>query len=611
MLPCLRRGNRTLPGKLDRGSAIRLRTGQERPKPDLIPRFHPAVTLTLRKTAVQPGLFPDRPVSSTGRPYDEQGGIMMRSCSLERPFQWESLLAELAVPLQSFLPGQRWFAGKSGGIQAVRCQDVLPLRHAAGDRQPALALLEVIASDGRVTSYLLPLVAVEQVSGSSPAAAGPPSPGSRIADLSGWSVFECSRDPEFWRCLLTAIMQQTSGLLTSGGRTLTLQRTGFDIGLNAQELAGLSLRVSGAEQSNTSVLLGERGFLKLFRRAVPGINPDAEISRFLTERTEYRGCPPLAGTFDLSGPEGTRCVALLAGQVRVQSDAWQFTLDELGRFWQRARERFPAALSPAETTARVIELLNGFDQKARLLGQRTGELHVALSSDSQSPEFAPEPMPSEGLTAQISRIEQELQSTLQLLRQVSGQLPEEIRPTPDAVRQIDDLCRQRLDEFRGIRLTGDEVSVIRCHGDYHLGQVLWTGADFVIIDFEGEPERPIEERREKRCALKDVAGMVRSLHYASNAALVGLLPAPDPSIAAAPAVHNAWFAITSAAFLSGWEKAARSTGFNPQSDRLRRQLLELFLLEKVLYELRYELNNRPAWVRIPLTGLKSVLGIQD
>ena len=168
-----------------------------------------------------------------------------------------------------------------------------------------------------------------------------------------------------------------------------------------------------------------------------------------------------------------------------------------------------------------------------------------------------------------------------------------------------------LDEMSSFDPALVNVVSIRCHGDYHLGQVLKTDSDFVILDFEGEPDRPFNERRQKRCAVKDVAGMIRSFHYASCTTAVGILPPPDANITNAAKWQTFWYDNARVGFLAGYKSESEGKPFLPSDDSAFQKLLDLFLIEKVLYELRYEINNRPDWVQIPLAGLNAVLGLSD
>lgn len=372
-----------------------------------------------------------------------------------------------------------------------------------------------------------------------------------------------------------------------------------------------------AEQSNTSVVYGNRLILKLFRRLEEGINPDLEVGRFLTERG-FAHIPPVAGALEYrrSGGEPVT-LAILQGFVFNQGDAWGYTLGALSQYFERvlakeARiEGVPVpdknliVLTEEALTPLAAETIGAYLEAARLLGQRTGELHVTLAEGSDDANFAPEPFSDSarqdiyrGMVALVDQI-------FPLLRQHLTDLPEAVRENAQSVLGRESEIRKRFALIRDTHLTAMRI---RCHGDYHLGQVLYTGKDFVIIDFEGEPARPLRERRLKGSALRDVAGMLRSFHYAAYVALIGkvagVLVEDFTSLEGWARFWSGW---VSAAFLKQYLVASTQAPFLPKNREEIRTLLEAHLLEKAVYELGYELNNRPDWVKIPLRGILDLL----
>ncbi len=312
-------------------------------------------------------------------------------------------------------------------------------------------------------------------------------------------------------------------------------------------------RVLKAEQSNTALIYGERLFVKLYRRLVAGANPDAELTQFLSEASGFRNVCGFGGTVTWGGSS----VALATELTANKGDAWPLALAAAREFY---------------ATGKLGDWLG----KAALLGRRTGEMHTALAA-ATGEDFVAEPFDDEdlrGLRAEIARLESTDRTTLAgriaSLSETAASLAQRYLASP-------------AERFH-IELPDGAVKT-RIHGDYHLGQVLWTGADFVIIDFEGEPSRSLAERRAKRSPLRDVAGMLRSFHYAAHAAA-----------ASGDAAAEQWAADSQGAFLAAWQEAAPSLA--PGLG-----LLPLFSAEKALYELAYELNNRPDWIRIPLQAL--------
>ncbi len=284
-----------------------------------------------------------------------------------------------------------------------------------------------------------------------------------------------------------------------------------------------------AEQSNSSVVYDKRLVLKMFRRVEPGLNPDLEIGVFLMEKSSFRNVPPLAGYIEYLDEHGaTSSLGMLQGYVANQGDAWQFTLRALAEYYEAvprsgglgAGEIPRASLvalcgQPVPDEAR--RRIGAYLDSAALLGRRTAELHLALASRADDPDFAPQPSSEADHQAFAESAAQLLTANFDLLRRLKGGMPDQTRQEADEILRLEEIARRRLQLLA--RLKGSAM-VTRIHGDYHLGQVLFTGSDFVIIDFEGEPARPLAERRKKRSPLQDVAGMLRSFHYAAYAPLL-------------------------------------------------------------------------------------------
>jgi maltose alpha-D-glucosyltransferase/alpha-amylase len=279
-------------------------------------------------------------------------------------------------------------------------------------------------------------------------------------------------------------------------------------------------------------------------------------------------------------------------------------LAQLGRFCAAVDGQSP----PPTTSATIADLLRLDDptlatlmnlEVAALLGRRTGELHVALASEATNPDFAPEPFEETAVRQLHESMRATVSRAFGLLRQRQSTLPTGVQATANRVAGLESSLLTRLDALPQRRWTSQRI---RVHGDYHLGQVLWTGSDFVIIDFEGEPDRPIAERRVKQSPLKDVAGMLRSFHYASQAGLMGLIPGVTDQAALKPWLQS-WYVHTAAAFLRGYRQTVASAALVPDDPQEFADLLDLFVLEKLVYELAYELNSRPDWTQIPLAGL--------
>jgi maltose alpha-D-glucosyltransferase/alpha-amylase len=375
-------------------------------------------------------------------------------------------------------------------------------------------------------------------------------------------------------------------------------------------------RATAADQSNSGVLYGDRFLLKLFRVIEDGPSTELEIGRFLSRRDGYRGVPHLLGALEYQQPNrDVSTIGTLFEFVPNQGDAWHLALDAVDRYFDRviADERHPDAPPPqpgsvlerARTPVSddVVDKIGPFLDHVRLLGRRTAELHLELASATDDPLFAPEPYDIMHQQSTYGSAIAHTARTFDLVRGRLPQLPPELRGLAETVlaREADldhvfaQITRRRIDMIR-----------MRTHGDYHLGQVLWTGNDFVIIDFEGEPGRPLTQRRFKRNPLRDVAGMLRSLRYASAAELRSGRHRPEDVTRLEPWAR-AWSGWVSAAYLAGYLDRTQGTRLLPRRDADLALMLEFFLLSKCVYEIGYELNNRPDWLEIPMRGLLELL----
>ncbi len=529
---------------------------------------------------------------------------------------WESALEgrpkeRFEAVLLRYIAQRRWFAGKARRVKTATISDIINVPGAEGSAY--LTSVVIGYAEGDPDTYMLPLAyanpaeaphIVERWPTSAIAwVVNQPSGG---ADARGL-IYDALGPATFAEALLGAIARRRRSTGEAG--TLVGSTTRAFARLRGPETVRLEAQLSVAEQSNNSVIFGERLMLKVFRRLEEGVNPELEVGRFLTEKTTFSQIAPLAGSLEYRRGKGEPVtVAILQGYVPNQGDAWQFTLNTIAHYLTSPDlvglqppppERHLLEASRHEPSELAVKAIGGYLESARLLGKRTAELHAALSSDPLDPAFAPEritPLDQRSIYQSISGLS--LRAT-ELLRTQMSRLPAETRELGKQVLDQEARIAAILKTFLTRRLT---TSRIRVHGDYHLGQVLYTGHDFVIIDFEGEPTRSLYERRLKRLALRDVAGMLRSFSYASQAALHSQ-PAPADGAADVAGWARFWTDSVSAAFLGGYLATAGKAAWVPQSaDDLELQLTTM-LLEKALYELRYELNLRPDWVGIPLRGI--------
>jgi maltose alpha-D-glucosyltransferase / alpha-amylase len=375
----------------------------------------------------------------------------------------------------------------------------------------------------------------------------------------------------------------------------------------------LVVRRLGAEQSNTSVLFEEYAVLKVYRRLQPGVHPEIEMGRFLVERAGFANTPPLLGTIEMSlraqeeAEEAAATIAMgvLFGFVRNQGDGWTMALNYLSRYLDDALNEAAPGAAPPDQALELPDPDHFFLGLARQLGLRTGEMHRALAEfGGDDPAFAPEPITSDDIAAWRRELQESSENMLGRLRASRDQLPEPVRELADQV--ID--ARDRL-EGAIRQLAPDNISAVKCrhHGDYHLGQVLAVQNDFYIIDFEGEPSRPMATRRRKNSPLRDVAGMIRSFDYAASTSVRQIAETRPASLPRAAALAESWRQRAVDGFRAAYRKATRGSPVFPANKLQGKALIDFFTLEKAVYEVNYELANRPGWVSIPLTGILRVL----
>ncbi len=510
--------------------------------------------------------------------------------------------------LADFLRRQRWFGGKARELRRVRFADWGLVR-----RTPSPLFVTIVEAEygdlGR-ERYLLPIT---MSSGADAAAIERHHPQAVIGHVSGARkglIHDAAVAAASGHALLEAIAREETLALRGGvlrGRATAM----------LPELRGpaaLEAAPATTEQSNSMIAFGDRLLLKLFRRVEEGPNPDVEITQYLTERTGFTRAPRLGGVIDYEARGGkTGSFAMLQSRIASQSDGWGHAISEMGRYYERvsvaggpsADTAAAAALSWTQLVRtpiprEALDLVGAYLENASTLGRRSAELHAALAGAEGDEAFAPEPLTEEDRRALAARMVEEADRTLDA---VPPQLPKLSPETAAGARELIVLRERITRTFGAIAHTAAPVSKIRVHGDYHLGQVLWAENDYYIIDFEGEPARSLAERRAKQLALKDVAGMLRSFGYAAYAGLGAYAATrPDEADRMEPWAR-AWQAWTSAAFLRTYLDTAGAAAFLPSSPEDTERLLDAFVLDKALYELRYELNNRPDWVHIPLWSI--------
>ncbi|HEX2930543.1 MAG TPA: putative maltokinase, partial [Candidatus Binatia bacterium] len=539
---------------------------------------------------------------------------------LEVSSSWDEIfdrkaVAQLERALPGYLQGCRWFGGKAKPIRTVKLVSAIPF---TSDGVTAhFTTWEVQYLGKTPETYLLPLMFAQAERAFTIRQANPQAVVAhlKISDPQSEGILcDAIYDSAFAKALMTALSRNRR-FKADGAELLAEPSKVFHQVAGAAETT-LEPTVLKREQSNTSVVYGDRLILKLIRRVTEGLNPDSEISRFLTEKAEFASTPPLAGTLQLArGRAEPAMVGIAQGLVANEGDAWSYSQDSLARYFDEILARRPdlneavlASRASLEITEEQIpelarDAIGSFLPSMQLLGQRTGELHKALASDSKNPAFAPEAFTGQYRRSLYQSMRALTDQTLSLLDKRLKQLPETVRTDADKVLKLEDTIFARFRQLLATNLTGMRI---RCHGDFHLGQVLFTGKDFVIIDFEGEPARPLSERRMKRSPLRDVAGMLRSFHYAASVKLKSQSVRPDDPIQLKPWARfwNRWVSV---AYLKGYLDATAGSVFMPTTRAELLFSLDLYLLEKAMYELGYELNNRPELSDVPIAGILEIL----
>jgi maltose alpha-D-glucosyltransferase/alpha-amylase len=530
---------------------------------------------------------------------------------------WDAVLrAEHVAALEAVLPdyvrARRWFGGKALSIRSAHIAERIDI--AVGERKACLCFVEMRYDGADAETYLLPLAYRAEADTED---LRRDAPYTIVAELEvvtkngseAGLLYDALQDPAFCAALLIQIARGRRMRGTAGELHGSVTRAFSGIS-DTPDSSGPPRAMRG-EQTNTSVRYGEDFVLKLYRRVHDGMNPEVEIGAFLTDQTVFANAAPLAGCLEYRRAKGGPItVAALQKFVPHEADAWSLTLDQIQLFLDHALTHpgpVPAAArdliaaTDTDPPDLAVQLMGFQMDNAQLLGQRTAEMHLALSSVPGNSDFSPEPFTPLARRSLYQSMRNLTAKVFQLARE--KQLPE---PAAVRIRDVVAMEKNVLAVFQ--RLLDHEIKAtrIRCHGDFHLGQILFTGKDFVIIDFEGEPARSFSERRRKRSPLHDVAGMLRSYDYAVHAGMAARSARlDDPS--RADEWGRYWFGWVATAFLGSYLKHAAGGSFLPPTREETAALLEILVLEKAVYELGYELNNRPEWAYLPAAAIEALL----
>lgn len=515
-----------------------------------------------------------------------------------------ALVAAIPTIGNEWLRGQRWFSSKSRTVAAVTVADwgLLPAEGAAAaEHEPCvLALARLRYSSGPDDLYQLPLIASRD-----PAPPGVRSAAATSVEADGvtWYLFDAFQFASFRRRLLE---------LLATGATVPLQRG--QVVFQPESALGAALAQAGpidaladklvtAEQSNSSIIYGETAILKGFRRVSAGVNPDVEVSRFLTTRADFRATPAMFGSIEYRSAENVaHSLGLMQSFAPNRGDAWEHTLGQLTQFLRRVPR--DVELGEAAMARETLALASAQLIEISQLGRLTGQLHLALASDTHDPDFAPRPLTAEQIATWQATIRREGATTLRVLEQRLPELPAEQQTAVVALLDAQPRIEARIATLAELADAG--LVMTRYHGDYHLGQVLVGEAGWLILDFEGEPLRTLAERRAHSSPLKDVAGMLRSLSYATQMGLRTVAAETEDDAAQLVRWAASWEQEARTALLETYGTVTEGAAFVPPQPLLD-TALAVFELEKALYELNYELNNRPDWLLTPLRGILRAL----
>jgi maltose alpha-D-glucosyltransferase/alpha-amylase len=547
---------------------------------------------------------------------------------LEVAGEWQAVLqGPSRQALEEVLPGYLrhcgWFREKARQTEAAMILETVPLvNHASAGH---IVLVQVEYTEESPETYVLPMAfaagpKAEEVQGQLPQSVIARLRVRRAADGDGAAavdgvLYDPLGERDFSRTLLESIARRRQ-FKRSGGEITATRTKAFPPLPASGGLPEPSL--ARADHHNALVFFDDRFVLKAFRRVEEGTNPELQIARFLTERAGFGHTPPLLGALEYRRSWGEPLtLAVLYGFVPNQGDGWRLTLDALGRYYEQAlagpnrelplpRQGF-LDLIHQEVPEMAREMIGSHLEAARLLGQRTGELHLALASGADDPAFAPEPFSTLYQRSLYQTVRAQGRRALDLLRKRLQDLPERVQRDGPHLLALEPELLKRIGRIREQKINARRT---RCHGDYHLAQVLWTGKDWALIDLEGDPSRPFGVRRLKRSPLRDASSMVRSFHYAALCALTQGPIRPEDQAVLEPWARfwHQWVATT---FLKAYLETAAQGQFLPTSREELDVVLDFYLLKRAINELQYELTYHPDRVRVPLQGLLHLLEGRD
>ncbi len=551
-----------------------------------------------------------------------EGELSSRLCkTLSADQHWEELVEgkgrdDLQACLPAFLEQRCWFSAK-GEIKGARIRELIPLSH--GSEKHFLTIVVAEYAQSEPEEYLLPLAFA---SGEEAARIEHEAPSFVFAraqvknpEASG-ILYDATADSDFGKMLYEVIARRrTVKSEHTDDSVVGLAPSALKMARNGEASEATAART---EQRNTVIVYDEKYILKLFRRLESGPHPALESAQFLAERN-FPHVPPFAGALELHRQDGERtCLGILSGFIANATVGWKFTQDALRRYYDRVQtlpneSRDNAGIASLFELAEkgvpesAVEIIGTYFESARLMGERIGELHLALASELDNKDFAAEPFTPFYQRSLYQSLRNHLAFHFRMLRRDLKNLPESTRALAEKVLATQDAILKR---YQVVHQTPMAAMRIRCHGNLHLGHVLHTGKDFVIIDFEGEPEWTLSQRRIKRSPFRDVASMIRSFHYASEVALRQHAETGNLHEEQARALQpwaRFWERQVTADFLGAYLAAVGKSNLLPKTKEGLAALLEAFLLDQAIIEMRRELQSRSEVIRIPLEGILQIL----
>jgi len=405
---------------------------------------------------------------------------------------------------------------------------------------------------------------------------------------------DATPEREFIAALLSKF--HAGEVISRDGKSLELRPTETFAAQPAPEV--VAVNASQREQSNTTSIVDNRYVVKILRRITDGIHPEIEVGRFLADVAHFQNAPTLLGSMELIEGDRRSALAVLHSFIENQGDAWTVPASALDRLMDEQR------LLPAESAFEESESAALLTQRIRQIGRRTAEMHLAFTADENDPAFAPEPVTAADVSGWADAVAARAQTAFSAIERRMRDLPD---ATADIARRV--LAAQaaimfEIEESRRFKAGGLKI---RHHGDFHLGQVLMAKEDAYILDFEGEPRRTLAERRQKSAPARDVAGFLRSIDYAVSAALDRAPNLNSDERETLTAHMRSWSERLGAAYWETYRETIGDVALWPDDPQAQRRLLDIFLLEKALYEIEYELSNRPAWAAIPMDATLRIL----